>query len=64
MDYLFYLVFSVPIFVMCLILSFLDYLDKDKTLTLNYECIFIKAQRALTPYFNERTKLIEEASGK
>lgn len=39
---LFYLIFSVPLFILCLLLFLLDYLDKDKNLTLNYECIFIK----------------------
>ncbi len=39
---IFYLVFSVPLFLLCLILFCLDFLDKDKTLTLNYECVFSK----------------------
>lgn len=39
---LFYLIFSLPLFILCLLLFLLDYLDKDKNLTLNYECIFIK----------------------
>lgn len=38
----FYLIFSLPLFILSLILFLLDYLDKDKNLTLNYECIFIK----------------------
>jgi SAM-dependent methyltransferase len=40
--YIFYLLFSLPLFLLNLILVALDFLDKDKTLTLNYECIFTK----------------------
>lgn len=40
--YLYYLIFIIPIFFMHLILYFLDKLDKDKHLTTNYECIFVK----------------------
>ena len=39
---LYYLVFSVPIFVVNLICFLLDPLDKDPSLTLNYEAIFTK----------------------
>lgn len=39
---LFYLIFLIPIFLLSLILYLLDYLDKDKSLSLNYECVFIK----------------------
>lgn len=38
----FYLIFSLPLFLLSLILFLLDFLDKDKELTLNYECIFVK----------------------
>ena len=37
-----YLIFSIPIFLISLILFLLDFLDRDKSLTLNYECIFVK----------------------
>lgn len=40
--YFFYLIFSFPLFFLNLILFLLDFLDKEKTLTLNYECIFEK----------------------
>lgn len=40
--YLFYLIFSIPLFFLSLILFLLDFLDKEKKLTLNYECIFVK----------------------
>lgn len=39
---IYYLLFSIPIFIINFILYLLDFLDKDKTLTLNYECIFTK----------------------
>ena len=38
----FYLFFSLPLFLLSLILFLLDFLDKGKSLTLNYECIFVK----------------------
>lgn len=40
--FLFYFLFAIPLFVLNLTLFLLDFLDKEKTLTLNYECIFIK----------------------
>ena len=40
--YIFYLIFSIPLFFLSLILFLLDFLDKEKSLTLNYECIFVK----------------------
>lgn len=40
--FIFYLIFSVPLFFLSFILFLLDFLDKEKTLTLNYECIFKK----------------------
>lgn len=40
--WLYYLIFSLPLFIFNLILFLLDFLDKDKNLTLNYECIFSK----------------------
>lgn len=40
--FIFYLLFSLPLFLLNLILFLLDFLDKEKTLTLNYECIFVK----------------------
>ena len=42
LTHLYYLVFSVPIFLVNLICFLLDPLDKDPSLTLNYECIFTK----------------------
>lgn len=39
---IFYLIFSWPLFIFNLLLVSLDFLDKEKTLTLNYECIFVK----------------------
>ncbi len=39
---LFYLLFSLPLFFLNLILISLDFLDKEKSLTLNYEAIFRK----------------------
>ena len=43
--WLYYLVFSLPLFIFSLILFLLDFLDKDKNLTLNYECIFSKVTK-------------------
>ena len=43
--WLYYLVFSLPLFIFNLILFLLDFLDKDKNLTLNYECIFSKVTK-------------------
>ena len=40
--FLFYLLFSLPLFCLNLVLISLDFLDQDKTLTLNYEAIFRK----------------------
>jgi len=40
--YIYYLLFTIPIFILSLVLYLLDYLDKDKELTLNYECVFDK----------------------
>lgn len=40
---LFYLLFSLPLFCLNFILISFDFLDKDKTLTLNYEAIFRKS---------------------
>jgi len=39
---IFYIVFSIPLFFLSLIFYLLDFLDKEKSLTLNYECIFKK----------------------
>lgn len=39
---IFYLLFSLPLFLSNLVLVLLDVLDKEKTLTLNYECVFVK----------------------
>lgn len=41
-SFIFYLIFSLPLFLLSLILFLLDFLDKEKSLTLNYECIFAK----------------------
>lgn len=40
--YIYYTIAIVPIFFIHLVFFFLDKLDKDKSLTLNYECIFVK----------------------
>ena len=40
--YIYYIIAIVPIFLLHLIFFYLDKLDKEKSLTLNYECIFIK----------------------
>jgi len=40
--YLFYLIFFLPLFLLSLILLTLDFLDKNKDLTLNYQGIFVK----------------------
>ncbi|PIS08811.1 hypothetical protein COT75_05015 [Candidatus Beckwithbacteria bacterium CG10_big_fil_rev_8_21_14_0_10_34_10] len=40
--FIFYLVFTLPLFLLSFVLFLLDSLDKEKSLTLNYECIFIK----------------------
>lgn len=42
--WLYYLIFSLPLFFLNLVLFLLDFLDKDKSLTINYECIFSKAK--------------------
>ena len=42
---IYYLIFSLPLFIFNLILFLLDFLDKDKNLTLNYECIFSKVTK-------------------
>ena len=39
---LYFILFSIPLFFLSLIMFLLDYFDKQKTLTLNYQCIFIK----------------------
>lgn len=41
--YIYYLLVMAPLFFMHLIFFYLDKLDKEKTLTLNFECIFIKS---------------------
>jgi len=38
----YYLIFFIPIFLLNLTLFLLDFIDKEKNLTLNYECIFVK----------------------
>lgn len=43
--YLYIVIFTVPIFVFNLVCYFLDFLDKEKPLTLNYECIYEKISR-------------------
>lgn len=40
--YFYYLVAIIPIFFIHLVFFYLDKLDKQKSLTLNYECIFVK----------------------
>ena len=40
--YIYYSIAMVPIFFIHLVFFYLDKLDKDKSLTLNYECIFVK----------------------
>jgi len=40
--YIYYIFAIVPIFFIHLVFFYLDKLDKDKSLTLNYECIFVK----------------------
>ncbi|OGK20813.1 hypothetical protein A2866_04005 [Candidatus Roizmanbacteria bacterium RIFCSPHIGHO2_01_FULL_39_8] len=40
--YLYYFFAMIPIFIIHLVFFYLDKLDKDKSLTLNYECIFVK----------------------
>lgn len=40
--YLYIVVFTIPIFIFNSICYFLDSLDKDKIMTLNYECIYKK----------------------
>jgi len=40
--YLYLILFSLPILLFNIIIFILDCLDKDKTLTLNYECIYEK----------------------
>ena len=42
MYYLYIIVFTIPIFVFNTLCYLLDFLDREKTLTLNYECIFRK----------------------
>lgn len=42
LSIIYYIIFSVPIFVINLILFLLDFLDRKKSITLNYECYFIK----------------------
>ena len=39
--FIFYFIFSIPLFFLSLILFLLDFLDEEKALTLNYECIFV-----------------------
>ena len=41
-ELIYYFLFSVPLFFVMVILYWVDKLDKEKTLTLNYECIFRK----------------------
>jgi SAM-dependent methyltransferase len=40
--YLYLIIFSLPILIMNIASYYLDFLDKEKSLTLNYECIYKK----------------------
>src|SRR3989339_95280 len=40
--YLYLVVFSLPLLLFSIVCYYLDYLDKAKTLTINYECIYKK----------------------
>ncbi len=46
--YLYMLVFSIPTLVFNTICYVLDFLDREKTMTLNYECIYRKLDHAKT----------------
>lgn len=43
--YAYLALFTIPIFVFNVICYFLDFLDRDKIMTLNYECIYQKTGR-------------------
>lgn len=40
--YIYLVVFFIPILFLNIVVFFLDYLDREKTLTINYECIYEK----------------------
>lgn len=40
--YVYFALFAVPIFLMNVVFYILDFLDQDKSMTLNYECIYEK----------------------
>ena len=42
LGFLFYIILLLPLFLTSLLLFLLDFLDKEKSLTLAYECIFVK----------------------
>jgi len=43
--YLYFLLFTVPILCFNILCYYLDFLDKDKIMTLNYECIYQKPHK-------------------
>jgi len=43
---IYYALFTIPLFIMNLIFYLLDFLDKKKDITLNYECVFVNNKRA------------------
>lgn len=40
--YVYFVIFTIPIFVLNVLLYLLDFLDSEKSLTINYECIYKK----------------------
>lgn len=40
--YLYFIIFTIPIFIFNLFCYLLDFIDKEKTMTMNYECVYEK----------------------
>jgi len=51
--YAYLAIFSIPILFMNMLFSLLDLLDREKTMTLNYECVFKKEMASLLEKVNK-----------